>query len=72
MAGEGGFAFEPGHAGGFTDEFGRGQFCAAGQGQQRRSDLADAFADADRDSVDGLAEPGDVGQFVAGQLGEQP
>jgi hypothetical protein len=32
VAGEGGLAFEPGHSGGFPDEFGRSQLAASGRG----------------------------------------
>ena len=42
-----------------------GRASSAGATRRTRSPMRTA-------TVDGLAEPGDVGQFVAGQLGEQP
>ena len=69
VTGERGFAFEPGDPGGFGDEFGCGQFAAAGQRQQFRCHLLHAVADSLSECVDHVGEPGDVGQLVAGEFG---
>ena len=70
-AGEGGLVFEPGHPGGFGDEFGRGQLAAARHCQQRWAHLADTLTDPGSQRVDGLGQADHVGEFVAGQLGQQ-
>jgi hypothetical protein len=71
VAGEGGLVFEPGDSGGFPDELGRGQLTAAGQRQQRRGDKTHPVADPGGQGVDLFGQAGDVGQFVAGQFGDQ-
>ena len=71
VPGEGRLAFEPGYPGGFSDQFGRGQLPAARKRKQGRGDVANSLADALGQGVDGFGEPGDVGQFVAGQLSDQ-
>lgn len=54
---------------GFGDEFGCGQFAAAGQRQQFQCHLLHAVADPVSQCVDHVGEPGDVGQLVAGEFG---
>ncbi len=71
MAGEGGFAFEPGHSGGFADDFGCSQLRAARDFQQCGGDLVDSGADALGQGVDLAGEPDDVGQLGAREFGDQ-
>jgi hypothetical protein len=45
---------------------------AARKSQQFRCDLTDTITDAFSQRLDGLGEPGDVGQLVTGKLSDQP
>ena len=72
MAGEGGLVFEPGHPGGFGDEFGRGQLAAARHCQQRWAHLADTLTDPGSQRVDGLGQADHVGELVAASWADGP
>ena len=71
MTGEGRLAFESVDSGDLSDEFGRGQLSAARKSQQRGRNLTNTVADALGQRVNAFGKPDDVGQVVAGQLGDQ-
>ena len=73
VAGECSLGLEPADPGGLADELGRGQRPAAGHRQQRGATSRDAVTDPFAPmSLIRSGERDDVGQLVAGQLGDQP